>query len=98
MAAVNYLNQAQQRVLRTLAALIDRGDGGALPGEIADTIGTLPSNTTRDLANLRQSGFARWEDGRWYSCLPGARGTRNPGRTASKRHQKSLRRLPETAG
>lgn len=98
MAAATYLNQAQQRVLHTLAILIDRGDGGALPGEIADTIGTLPSNTTRDLANLCQAGFARSDGGRWYSSLPGARGTCNPGRTASQRHQKSLRQLPETSG
>jgi hypothetical protein len=78
MAAASYLNTAQQRVLRTLATLIDRGSGGALPSEIADTIGTIASNTTRDLANLRQAGFARSVDGRWYSAFPAspARGAR----------------------
>lgn len=70
MAKTSYLNRAQQRVLRTLAVLIERGESGALPGEIANTIGTLPSNTTRDLANLRHVGFARTADSRWYAVFP----------------------------
>lgn len=71
MATTNYLNHAQQRVLQTLATLIGRGSQGALPGEIAEAIGTLASNTTRDLANLRHVGFARSIDGRWYPTVPG---------------------------
>jgi len=62
----HYANQAQQRVLRTLVVLLDRGSLGALPGEISNEIGTIPSNTTRDLANLRLVGLATCVDGRWY--------------------------------
>lgn len=68
MDDTNYRNAAQQRVLLTLAFLAQRPEG-ALPGEIAQSLGTLPSNTTRDLANLRLVGWAVARDGRW-SCSP----------------------------
>jgi DNA-binding MarR family transcriptional regulator len=66
----NYANQAQQRVLRTLVVLLERGSVGALPGEIAERIGTIPSNTTRDLANLRLAGLATSVNGRWFHSEP----------------------------
>jgi hypothetical protein len=68
MDDTNYRNAAQQRVLLTLAFLAQRREG-ALPGEIAQSLGTLPSNTTRDLANLRLAGLAVARDGRWC-CSP----------------------------
>lgn len=76
MAASKHRNQAQQRVLQTLSVLIDRGEAGALPGEIANALGTIPSNTTRDLANLQLCGFARAVDGRWYAVIPPVAGPR----------------------
>lgn len=75
MAASKHRNRAQQRVLQTLYVLIERGKAGALPGEIATAIATIPSNTTRDLANLQHGGFARTVDGRWYAVIPPAAAT-----------------------
>jgi DNA-binding IclR family transcriptional regulator len=60
-----YANVAQQRVLRTLRVLIERAAEGAAPGEIAAELNTLPSNTTRDLANLHIAGFAEADEGLW---------------------------------
>lgn len=65
MADTKYANTAQQRVLRTLDFLA-RHPEGALPTEIALSLGTLASNTTRDLANLQMAGFVVAVDGRWY--------------------------------
>lgn len=86
MAVPKHLNQAQQRVLQTLTVLLERGEAGALPSEIANAIGTIASNTTRDLANLRHVGFVRTTDGRWYAVFP----------SAAAKNRKSLRLLPET--
>lgn len=61
-----YTNAAQQRVLRTLRLLKERRSVGATPGEIAKQIETAPSNTTRDLANLRMAGLAVSINRRWY--------------------------------
>jgi DNA-binding MarR family transcriptional regulator len=61
-----YINAAQQRVLRTLLTLAEHDLDGLLPGEIARNLDTLPSNTTRDLANLRLAGLAEsLPNGRW---------------------------------
>lgn len=61
-----YINVAQQRALRTLLILAEHDLDGLTPGEIARQIDTLPSNTTRDLANLRLAGLAEMLDnGRW---------------------------------
>lgn len=63
-----HANASQQRVLATLNFLA-RHPEGASPGEIAKALGTLASNSTRDLANLRLAGVAVAVDGRWY-CSP----------------------------
>lgn len=61
-----YTNAAQQRILRTLLILAEHALDGAAPGEIARQLSTLPSNTTRDLANLRLAGLAEvTPNGRW---------------------------------
>jgi DNA-binding MarR family transcriptional regulator len=66
MTSDKYLNAAQQRVLSTLLILADHDLNGLAPGEVARRLGTLPSNTTRDLANLRAAGLAETTDaGRW---------------------------------
>lgn len=60
-----YVNAAQQRVLKTLRILIDHAAADMAPGEIASEVDTLPSNTTRDLANLRIAGLVETDEGRW---------------------------------
>lgn len=70
MSDEHYANAAQQRVLRTLVVLIESGQAGASPSEVAEKVGTIPSNTTRDLANLRLAGLARTAKKRWFFCLP----------------------------
>lgn len=83
MTTARYRNAAQQRVLRTLRLLSDLGPTGASPSYIATDIGTLRSNTTRDLANLRIAGLATSANGRWYAssdaavCLPSMRSSDN---------------------
>lgn len=72
MTAARYRNSAQQRVLRTLRLLADVGRTGASPSEVATGIGTLRSNTTRDLANLRMAGLATTSNGRWYASYDAA--------------------------
>jgi len=61
-----YTSVAQQRVLRTLRVLIEASANGTYPSQIAARLRTLPSNTTRDLANLRTAGFAVVARGRWF--------------------------------
>lgn len=66
MNSDKYINVAQQRALRTLLILADHDLDGLTPGEIARQLDTLPSNTTRDLANLRLAGLAEMlPNGRW---------------------------------
>jgi hypothetical protein len=65
-----YTNVAQQRVLRTLRLLTESAVNGTFPSRIATRLRTLPSNTTRDLANLRQAGFAVQMHGRWFPIVP----------------------------
>lgn len=66
MTSDKYINVAQQRALRTLLILADHDLEGLTPGEIARQIDTLPSNTTRDLANLRLAGLAEvMPNSRW---------------------------------
>ena len=71
MAVATYTNIAQQRVLLTLKVLTEARSRGACPGEIAARVGTIRSNTTRDLANLRTAGFAMTTQGRWYTSSLG---------------------------
>ncbi|MEW5833628.1 MAG: IclR family transcriptional regulator [Pseudomonadota bacterium] len=66
MSTTNYINGAQQRVLKTLALLCGHEVFGLKPTEIAKGVGTSLSNVTRDLANLREAGFAEpLENGFW---------------------------------
>lgn len=65
-----YTNAAQQRVLQTLRLLAESAPNGTFPSQIAARFRTLPSNTTRDLANLRQAGFAVRVHGRWFPTGP----------------------------
>lgn len=61
-----YINAAQQRVLQMLQRLAGHEIEGLAPGEIAKALRTSASNTTRDLANLRESGLAEeLPSGRW---------------------------------
>jgi len=61
-----YINDAQQRVLKTLMLLTGHEVQGLSPGEVAKAIGTSASNVTRDLANLKEAGLAETlESGRW---------------------------------
>jgi DNA-binding IclR family transcriptional regulator len=64
--SANYINAAQQRVLRILILLAGHEVTGLAPGEIAAAARTSASNVTRDLANLREAGLAEpLESGRW---------------------------------
>lgn len=66
MAATNYANQAQQRVLKALTVIVRHGQAGLTPGEVAVQVGTIPSNATRDLANLIEAGLVeRTRSGRF---------------------------------
>lgn len=63
-----YINGAQQRVLKTMLLIAEYGAEGVSPGVVAQTLKTLPSNTTRDLANLRIAGLIeRTPSGNWRS-------------------------------
>lgn len=64
--STDYINAAQQRVLHTLLLLAGNELDGIAPGEVAKRLRTTPSNTTRDLANLKEAGLAECLDsGRW---------------------------------
>lgn len=66
MSATNYINAAQQRVLKILMLLAGHEVMGLAPGEIAKAVRTSASNITRDLANLREAGYAeQLESGAW---------------------------------
>lgn len=64
--SAKYIVSSQQRVLQTLVALAGHELEGLAPGEVARAVRTTASNTTRDLANLREAGLAEPMDtGRW---------------------------------
>lgn len=66
MSAPNYINAAQQRVLKVLMLLAGHEMMGLAPNEIAKAVRTSASNVTRDLANLREAGMAEpLESGAW---------------------------------
>lgn len=66
MSDRSYINAAQQRVLQLVMRLAGHEIEGIAPGELATALRTSPSNITRDLANLREAGFAEpLESGRW---------------------------------
>jgi DNA-binding IclR family transcriptional regulator len=66
MSNTNYINAAQQRVLKMVVLLSGHEVFGLAPNEISKALKTSASNTTRDLANLREAGLAEpLENGRW---------------------------------
>lgn len=61
-----YINTAQQRVLALIFRLAGHEIQGLAPSELASAMRTSASNMTRDLANLKEAGFAEpLESGRW---------------------------------
>lgn len=58
MSGPNYINAAQQRVLKILMFLAGHELVGLMPSELAKAMHTSASNITRDLANLRAAGMA----------------------------------------
>lgn len=67
MTASTYLSDGHQRLLRLIRTLAGNEVHGLAPGEIAKAQDCSPSVVTRDLANLREAGFAEQivETGRW---------------------------------
>lgn len=58
MSTPDYTNAAQQRLLQLIDLLAGHELNGLAPGEIAKGLGCSASIVTRDLANLRQAGWA----------------------------------------
>lgn len=67
MSTTTYLNDGQQRLLALIRVLAGNEVHGLAPGEIAKAQSCSPSLVTRDLANLKEAGFAEQivETGRW---------------------------------
>lgn len=67
MSTTNYINAAQQRLLRVIVLLAGNEFGGLAPSDLAKALDTNPSNITRDLANLKEAGLAEQlsDTGRW---------------------------------
>ena len=65
--ATNYTNAAQQRLLQLIDLLAGHELAGLAPGEIAKALAVNASTVTRDLDNLRSSGWAEQtiQGGRW---------------------------------
>ena len=58
-----YISLPQQRVLRTLDALFGHEVQGLSLTQISKLVGTTLPNSTRDLANLREAGYAEQIEG-----------------------------------
>lgn len=64
--STSYTNAAQQRILAAVVALAGHEADGLAPSQLAQALRTTPSNITRDLANLREAGFAeQLASGNW---------------------------------
>jgi len=65
--ASDYINAAQQRLLKTVMLLAGNEFTGLAPSDLAKALQTNPSNVTRDLANLKEAGLAEQlpDTGRW---------------------------------
>lgn len=63
----DYTNDSQQRILRLVVLLAGNEITGLAPADIARQQGCSASIVTRDLANLREAGFAEMvpETSRW---------------------------------
>lgn len=61
-----YRNEAQQRLCKLILLMAGHEIDGVAPGALAKAIKTTPSNITRDLANLKEAGFAEeFKPGLW---------------------------------
>ncbi|MCW5657413.1 MAG: hypothetical protein KIT60_06900 [Burkholderiaceae bacterium] len=54
----DYTHEGQQRILKLITLLAGNEINGLAPGEIAVLQGCSASLVTRDLANLREAGYA----------------------------------------
>lgn len=65
--SADYINAAQQRLLKAVLLLAGNELNGLAPSDLAKALDTNPSNVTRDLANLKEAGLAEQlpETGRW---------------------------------
>lgn len=65
--ATSYTNEAQQRLMKLTIALFGDVVNGYPPAELAKVLDVAPSVITRDLDNLRTSGWAEREEatGHW---------------------------------
>ena len=62
----DYINAAQQRLLKAVVLLAGNEFNGLAPSDLAKALNTNPSNVTRDLASLKEAGLAEQLDtGRW---------------------------------
>lgn len=63
----DYINAAQQRLLKVVVLLAGNEFSGLAPSDLAKALSTNPSNITRDLANLKEAGIAEQlaDTGRW---------------------------------
>lgn len=63
----DYINAAQQRLLKSILLLAGNELTGLAPSDLAKALNTNPSNVTRDLANLKEAGLAEQlpDTGRW---------------------------------
>lgn len=62
----DYINAAQQRILKAVMLLAGNELNGLAPSDLAKSLDTNPANVTRDLANLKEAGMAEQLDtGRW---------------------------------
>lgn len=66
-AQAKYINDAQQRILSALCLLAGNEMQGLSPSDLAREMKVGASTITRDLANLKEAGFAEQipETGRW---------------------------------
>ena len=62
-----YTAESQQRVLKVFDVLFGHEINGLTPSQIAQAVDTSASNVTRDLANLKEAGFAEevMDTGAW---------------------------------
>lgn len=67
MSDAKYISDAQQRILGLILVLAGQEIEGLAPAQIAKANGCSASQVTRDLANLRQRGWAEQitSTGRW---------------------------------
>lgn len=66
----DYINNAQQRVLKALTMLAGHEVDGLAPGELAKALRTSASNVTRDMANLREAGLAEVRENQRWALTP----------------------------